>query len=693
MDFNLPTKASLLCLIAMLFLFTNKVQANVDSLRQIWTSSSQPDSARFNAIQAYYVENIYSKPDSVILLANYHIQLSREKKLSREEGAAMNRKAVAHSIKGEYDQAIKDMNNAISIYSNIGDSLSIVSVYNNLANIYKYKVEYVKAMAFYSKSLEYAENHDLYSLQASVLMNTGLIHLEVNNFDLALEYFDKSLLAYKNLGREEQVGKIWLNIGQANFAKKNYQEALEKCRKAIKKFNPSSNQFTIAGCYVLNAKIYQESNQLDSALFYIKKGLDLHQKIGAKHQILEDKIILANLIIPSDVNKATKIGEEILEKAKDFDNHALKIDLFNLLYKCYKQKKNYNLSISMLEQYNTYSDSLRIEQNHIALIKNEIQSEYEKKLFDAQLENEKSRSQFKYNQLNKIYGIIFIASLLTLGVFFYSRSKRILLSKEKEVLLNKISNLNELKNTRNQLIQSEKMASLGQLTAGVAHEINNPINFISSGLVGLKKSLNNYIKSPEQAVKEDLVNDMNKMISAIEEGAKRINKIVKSLRLFSKEDSENYVETNIITGLESTINLLSNKIKQGVHLGKNYKKNEVNIFCFPDQLNQVFMNVLLNAIQAVKESGIIKIYIKEQEEAVVIGISDNGPGISEDNKQKIFDPFYTTKTIQEGTGLGLSITFGIIKKHKGTIKVMDNNPTGTEFIITLPKKEDSLIIS
>ena len=105
------------------------------------------------------------------------------------------------------------------------------------------------------------------------------------------------------------------------------------------------------------------------------------------------------------------------------------------------------------------------------------------------------------------------------------------------------------------------------------------------------------------------------------------------------------------------------------------------------------MNVLLNAIQAVKESGIIKIYIKEQEEAVVIGISDNGPGISEDNKQKIFDPFYTTKTIQEGTGLGLSITFGIIKKHKGTIKVMDNNPTGTEFIITLPKKEDSLIIS
>ena len=234
------------------------------------------------------------------------------------------------------------------------------------------------------------------------------------------------------------------------------------------------------------------------------------------------------------------------------------------------------------------------------------------------------------------------------------------------------------------------MASLGQLTAGVAHEINDPVNFISSGVIGLKKTLNEYIKTPKEQVTDELVKDMNDMISAIEEGAKRTSNIVKSLRLFSREDTEHYLEVDIITGLESTFSLLSNKLDQGISLEKDFEKKTMPIFCFPGQLNQVFMNVLLNAIQAVEGAGTIKVGVKEQAENVVISISDDGTGIPNDKKQKIFDPFYTTKTVEEGTGLGLSITFDIIKKHKGSIEVKDNKPKGTKFIINLPKRADNL---
>ena len=184
---------------------------------------------------------------------------------------------------------------------------------------------------------------------------------------------------------------------------------------------------------------------------------------------------------------------------------------------------------------------------------------------------------------------------------------------------------------------------------------------------------------------------MNDMISAIEEGATRTSTIVKSLQLFSREDTENYIEANVITGLESTFKLLSHKLGPSIVLQKDYELKEMMIFCFPGQLNQVFMNILLNAVQASKGAGTIKVGVKKEEENIVISISDDGPGIPDDKKEKIFEPFYTTKNVQEGTGLGLSITFGIIKKHKGSIEVKDNEPEGTKFIIKLPIREESLI--
>ena len=174
----------------------------------------------------------------------------------------------------------------------------------------------------------------------------------------------------------------------------------------------------------------------------------------------------------------------------------------------------------------------------------------------------------------------------------------------------KLQDQKTLEETQNQLIQSEKLASLGQLTAGVAHEINNPINFISNGVRGLQKILNEYLEAPNNPDAKELIRDMYDMINAIEDGSHRTANIVKSLRQFSREDTSNYIEADIITGLESTIVLLSNKLKQGVFLEREYAEDSMSIYCYPGQLNQVFMNILLNAIQAIGDAGTIRVITK-----------------------------------------------------------------------------------
>ena len=242
-----------------------------------------------------------------------------------------------------------------------------------------------------------------------------MIHLDITNYDLALEYFDKALHICEKLGIENDIltGILWLRIAGVNLGKKNYNQAIKDNQKALNIFqSQKQQQYYTANAYSLNANIYQALNQVDSALFYLDKGLKLHQTIGANLLILKDQILLATLISPTEVNKAIEIGEEVLKKAGDYKDHTMKINLYKLLYKCYKKKKNNTLALTMLENYNRYADSLHIEQNHIAFTKKVIQTEYEAKMFKTQLENEQTQSQLKLKQLKNTYAILFLGCLL-----------------------------------------------------------------------------------------------------------------------------------------------------------------------------------------------------------------------------------------------------------------------------------------
>jgi signal transduction histidine kinase/HAMP domain-containing protein len=269
--------------------------------------------------------------------------------------------------------------------------------------------------------------------------------------------------------------------------------------------------------------------------------------------------------------------------------------------------------------------------------------------------------------------------------------------------------LNQLKDTQSHLVQSEKMASLGLLTAGIAHEINNPINFVSANVNPLKKDIDDIkqifllyrnlrnstnltsdlqkIKKMEEALDIDYVfSEADNLLKGISEGANRTREIVLSLRNFARLDEAEIKATDIHSGIDSTLTLLNNKIKNRIKIVKNYG-DVPEIECFPAKLNQVFMNILNNAADAIENSGTIVITTDCDESSATISIKDDGIGMTDETKQKIFEPFFTTKEIGKGVGLGLSITFSIIQEHKGKIEVNSTKDKGTEFIITLPLKQ------
>jgi two-component system, NtrC family, sensor kinase len=268
-----------------------------------------------------------------------------------------------------------------------------------------------------------------------------------------------------------------------------------------------------------------------------------------------------------------------------------------------------------------------------------------------------------------------------------------LTSKVKE--LEKINK--ELQETQAQLVHSAKMGSLGQVVAGVAHELNNPIGFVYSNMNilsdyinRLEKLIETADKNPKKikAVKEEvdydyMMKDLPRLIKSCEDGAKRVRDIVLNLKNFSRSDELERKEYNLEEGLDSTLQILQSEFKDRIKIHKKYG-NIPPIHCYAGQINQVFMNIMSNAVQAIDKKGDIWIETKKKGLEVMVSIKDNGKGISEKNLNKIFDPFFTTKPVGQGTGLGLSISYGIVEKHNGQILVDSKLGKGTEFKIILP---------
>ena len=264
----------------------------------------------------------------------------------------------------------------------------------------------------------------------------------------------------------------------------------------------------------------------------------------------------------------------------------------------------------------------------------------------------------------------------------------------------------ELKATQAKILQQEKMASIGQLAAGVAHEINNPMAFISSNLGTLDKyvhRLTGFIQTQSEVIESlhatDAIEELNRkqkelkldyiiedikgVITESLDGSERVQKIVQGLRSFARVDEAEYKYANMNECIESTLNIVWNELKYKATLKKDYGNIPLTK-CYPQQMNQVFMNLLINAGHAIEKQGEITIKTRDEDGSIVIAISDTGCGIAKEHLNKIFEPFFTTKEVGKGTGLGLSITYEIVQRHNGEITVESEIGKGTTFTVKIP---------
>ncbi len=272
----------------------------------------------------------------------------------------------------------------------------------------------------------------------------------------------------------------------------------------------------------------------------------------------------------------------------------------------------------------------------------------------------------------------------------------------------------ELHNAHGQLLQSEKMASIGQLAAGVAHEINNPIGYVHSNLGSLEKYIEDLmtILDAFEAAEHDLPagseaqgriqalkarfdlnflrEDIPSLMAESKEGITRVRKIVQDLKDFSHVDEAEWQMADLHHGLDSTLNVVWNELKYKATVAKEYGSLP-EIECIPSQLNQVFMNLLVNASHAIESSGTITIRTGTLDDQVWVEVADSGNGIAPEHLERIFEPFFTTKPVGKGTGLGLSLSYGIVKKHHGRIEVESEVGKGTTFRVWLPVKQSDRI--
>ncbi|WP_375491533.1 AAA family ATPase [uncultured Nostoc sp.] len=576
----------------------------------------------------------------------------------------------------------------------------------------------------------------------------GQVLVAMEHYDRAIkgahnsEYIHEEALAY------ECAAEFYLSLGRNEFASLYMTKAHYAYRRwgASAKFKDLELKYPELITKVsTQSQVGFTSNTITTSTASEKSsGLDLITVIKAS-QALSEVILLENLLekLMTIVieNAGAQTGILLLDKAgKLFIEAKATVDRDDLTVgQSIPLENSQQLPISVI--------------NYVARTKKDVvlsdASNEESFTIDPYIIGHKIKSLICTSIVNqgKLVGLLYLENNLTVGAFtsdriqvlkmlssqaaislenaqFYAKLEEKIQERTRELNENNVrlkQTLRELKLTQTQLIQTEKMSSLGQMIAGIAHEINNPVSFIHGNLVHIDNYTQDLLSlidiyqniypdlAPE--IEEFLENidvdfikeDMPKTLSSMKIGTQRIREIVLTLRNFSRLDEADMKPVNIHEGIESTLLILQSRLqvkpgKPAIEIIKNYG-DLPKIECYAGQLNQVFMNILNNAIDALEKSNqeIKAEDIKSNSSAiairtqavnadlVVISIKDNGVGMSDSVRERIFDPFFTTKPVGQGTGLGLSITYQIVvDKHHGTIECISEPGQGAEFIIQIP---------
>jgi len=636
----------------------------------------------------------------------------------------------------EYELQILSVKKELSIKSGLASSL------NKIGRLYKNLNQNQLALRYFKESLKLTsdQREDAQGSQNDdILMNIAFIYQAEGDYHEALKYLFDALEIRRN--REDFVTASEVNheISYTYLALGKLKPAKEYAEMAVTWGEREKAYDVLVKSYKIMSDIYLRDGDDKKALKFYKKHTEIMRQLymaqnKQKQQLLEKQLQIERqekgfklLSVDKEIKELELQQLQFIADKKESDITLLKKekeiqDISILVQQAEKEQAQQALLLSE-QAYEAEKNNREMRIQALRLKQKELEEKERQKTI-ALLKERKALQESELEISQAMRSFFFgLSVLFAIILFLIYRSYRLKKKANTSLALQNMEiqqqkdrleeALKELKAAHTQIVQSEKMASLGELTAGIAHEINNPINFVYAGVDGLRVSLegllevlNKYaeldrsgnIKEIQkvlyevQDIKEQLFFEETKdsvfqVVNAIKEGASRTAEIVKGLRSFSRLDETELKKAHIHEGIDSTLILLKSKIADSrVQIEKHYDPLMPEIECFPGQLNQVFMNIIGNAIDAIDGDGRVAIHTKNMLTDVQIKIVDNGKGMSEEIKSKIFQPFFTTKGPGEGTGLGLSITFGIIDKHHGKIKVDSTMGKGTIFTITIPKR-------
>lgn len=426
-----------------------------DSTRSIWTNENNSDSLRFKSISNYYYKYTYAQPDSVIAITNYHYALAKSKKSTKEMAAALNERSYAYYIKGDLNKSTDILHQSIDLFKTINDPKNLAVIQSNLGNIYLEQKEYLKAFNSFNESLITIRQENLKTSEARLLAKIGDIYNKLDELDLAMDYYNDSeeICIAREITKKNQIGLIYLKKSEIYFKKELLDLSIEYAEKADEELKKSNNKSKRSECYLLLAKSYNKLGKNKKALNYLDKSLGLTKEINNQSKIIEALILKSYFTLESNPIEAKKQAEKIVKLLKKETSNEITANLYNLLYTCYKKSKQTGLALSMYEKYNVYKDTVQLEKNKLLIIKETIRNDYENRLINKNIINEKEKAIIRVKYEYRIYTMIALTIFIFIISTYIIRIKNITNRKKLDSLLAKI---NLLKHQSNVLIDTKK---------------------------------------------------------------------------------------------------------------------------------------------------------------------------------------------------------------------------------------------
>ena len=657
-----------------------------DSLKQL-LSATKEDTSTFKILLLISFNNLFSYSDTALLYAQNAMLLANRLKEPPKEAEALFLCGTALSVTGNYPLAIDYLLKGLLIeeqlkvlrVTDVSFTVPLLKVfYYNLSESYNDQGDYEHALYYYNKGKAILTNNVDNALMESS-MRLSLIYEKSNQLDSASKYGKKAFDIDVKVNSRSERAPIYITLGNVNYKKKNYRLALQYYRIATLTSDFAYANKDVIDVYNGMAKTFAQTNDIDSGIYYAQKALALRKLISYPLGTLNTYSILADIY-----KRQGKLDSTV----KYFEQT---ISLRDTLFSQQKEREVQNLSFNVLLRKQEEADKEQQLQNKIKL----------------------------YSLLIPLVALLIIAFILFRSNRHKQKAYALLQKQKKETDVQKSKveqTLNELKSAQSQLIQSEKMASLGELTAGIAHEIQNPLNFVNNFSEVNRELISELVEEVDKGNTEEvkaIANDIKDNEEKINHHGKRADAIVKGMMQHSQASFGQKEPTDI--------NKLADEYLRLSYQGLRAKDKSFNatiktdfdesiglINIIPQDIGRVLLNLYNNAFYAVaekkKQNGdsfepVVSLTTKKIGDKVEISVKDNGNGIPKKIVDKIFQPFFTTKPTGQGTGLGLSLSYDIIKAHGGEIKVetregvglsaIASAQAGTNFFIQLLIKNNS----